>query len=206
MDHGTWVSFALISAANIMTPGPAILNTVRRAAQLGFRRVQPIIYGNALGLVVAGALCAGGVAGFIMMSDILWHLFRWLGVGYLSWLGVKLLFKREALALPDVATHGVSGGKLFREGFLLAVTNPKAILFFVALFPQVMSPDQPVLPQSVILIGTFCAISIFSLSTYSTLAALLRARFLTERRYRNFRLFSGCLLLGFAGKLAREIR
>ncbi|KZL14711.1 LysE family translocator [Pseudovibrio sp. Ad37] len=125
----------LISAANIVTPGPAILNTVRRAAQLGMGRVFPTILGNTLGLAIAGAFCAGGVVSFVLTSEVLWSLFRWLGVGYLVWLGLKFVFKREEIDLSGDVSVSVSGLTLFWEAFLLAVTNPKAILFFCCSVP-----------------------------------------------------------------------
>nr|WP_319388670.1 LysE family translocator [uncultured Cohaesibacter sp.] len=206
MDFIVWLSFVAIATTNIVTPGPAILNTIRRATQLGLKRTIPTILGNALGLAVAGGFCAGGVATFVMASELLWTLFHWLGVGYLVWLGLKLIFVREELDLSGEARRGVPARQLFIEAFTLAVSNPKAVLFFVAIFPQVMDASRPVLPQALILVSTFCAISICSLLSYSTLASLLRGRFLTQRRYSVFRTVSGVLLLGFAGKLAREVR
>ncbi|KZK77017.1 Homoserine/homoserine lactone efflux protein [Pseudovibrio sp. Ad46] len=206
MDFWVWVSFVLISAANIVTPGPAILNTLRRAAQLGMGRVLPTILGNTLGLAIAGAFCAGGVVSFVLTSEILWSVFRWMGVGYLVWLGLKFVFKREEIDLSGDVSVSVSGLTLFWEAFLLAVTNPKAILFFVALFPQVMSSELALLPQASILVATFCGISVLSLSGYSALASLLRARFITQARYRRFRVLSGFVLFGFAGKIASEVR
>ncbi|AEV38790.1 LysE type translocator [Pseudovibrio sp. FO-BEG1] len=206
MDLWVWFSFVLISAANIVTPGPAILNTVRRAAQLGMGRVFPTILGNTLGLAIAGSFCAGGVASFVLTSEILWSVFRWLGVGYLVWLGLKFVFKREEIDLSGDVRSSVSGMTLFWEAFLLAVTNPKAILFFVALFPQVMRSESALLPQAAILVVTFCGISVLSLCSYSALASLLRARFFTQARYRRFRVVSGFVLFGFAGKIAGEVR
>ncbi|MES0870598.1 LysE family translocator [Pseudovibrio sp. SCP19] len=206
MDLWVWFSFVLISAANIITPGPAILNTVRRAAQLGMGRVFPTILGNTLGLAIAGSFCAGGVASFVLTSEILWSVFRWLGVGYLVWLGLKFVFKREEIDLSGDVRASVSGMTLFWEAFLLAVTNPKAILFFVALFPQVMRSESALLPQAAILVATFCGISVLSLCSYSALASLLRARFITQARYRRFRVVSGFVLFGFAGKIAGEVR
>lgn len=208
MDFFVWASFVMISAANIVTPGPAILNTIRRATQLGLRRTLPTIFGNTLGLVVAGSFCAGGVAAFVLASEFLWNLFRWLGVGYLAWLGLKLIFLREEIELgeEDADVVAVPGKLLFLEAFTLAATNPKAILFFVAIFPQVMDASRPVWSQSAIMIVTFCAISVGSLLSYSALTAFLRHRFITQRRYRIFRLCSGFLLLAFAGKLIRQAK
>jgi threonine/homoserine/homoserine lactone efflux protein len=100
----------------------------------------------------------------------------------------------------------VSATALFLEAFTLAVSNPKAVLFFVAIFPQVIQPGLSAAPQAVVLVSTYSAISLASLTTYAALAGLLRARLLTQPRYRGFRVLSGIVLLGFAGKLAKEVR
>lgn len=208
MDFFVWASFALISAANIITPGPAILNTIRRATQLGVKGTLPTILGNALGLVIAGSFCAGGVAAFVLASEVLWTLFRWLGVAYLAWLGIKLIWVKEELDFDNKGAMAprIASRVLFIEAFILAATNPKAILFFVAIFPQVMDASRPIWLQSTIMIATFCTISIASLLSYSGIAAFLRSRFLTQKRYRIFRVTSGFLLLAFAGKLVREVK
>ena len=99
MAWAIWLSYTTISAANIVTPGPANLNTLRRALQLGFMPVLPTIFGNALGLAVGGILCAGGVAAFVVKSGVLWTVFQWLGVAYLGGLGLKLIIKREHIDL-----------------------------------------------------------------------------------------------------------
>ncbi|GGF00776.1 LysE family translocator [Stappia taiwanensis] len=201
MNWILWTSFATVSIVNIVTPGPANLNTVRRAVQLGGARVIPTIAGNALGLAVGGAVCAAGIASFVLASEILWMLFHWLGVGYLAWLGCKLLTKAEVLALDEAPQSPVGAKALFMEAFLLAATNPKALLFYMALFPQTLDPQLELVPQASILVLTYCALSVASLSTYSALAHMLRNRFMTQTRYNRFRQLSGVVLLGFAGKL-----
>lgn len=200
-----WCSYATISAANIITPGPANLNTLRRALQLGFVPVLPTIFGNALGLAVGGVLCAGGVATFVVTSDVVWALFHWLGVTYLAGLGLKLMFKGEPIVWGKDTVRSVPLWLLFREAFLLAVTNPKALLFYLALFPQVLDPNIALWPQSTVLVLTYCALSILSLSTYALAAEKVRTRFLTQERYDRFRMCSGIVLLGFAAKLALHV-
>lgn len=208
MSFEAWLAFTLISIANIVTPGPAILNTIRRSAQLGFKRCVPTILANAVGLAAAGFACAFGVAAFVLASDWLWFIFRWAGVLYLIYLGLRLIIKKETLDLGSASSTipTVPTRTLVLEAFTLAVSNPKAVLFYVAIFPQVIQADHPSGPQALILVSTYCAISLASLTTYAALAGLLRARLLTQARYRGFRVLSGLVLLGFAGKLAREVR
>lgn len=206
MSWAIWLSYATISTANIVTPGPANLNTLRRALQLGFVSVLPTIFGNALGLAVGGILCAGGVATFVVTSDILWTVFQWIGVVYLGGLGLKLMIRREPLVLNKALVQHIPSQHLFREAFLLAVTNPKALLFYLALFPQVFDPSRAVWLQSIVLVLTYCGLSILSLSTYALLAEKVRKRFLTQARYDVFRVCSGLVLLGFAFMLAIQVR
>ncbi len=206
MNCALWVSFATISAVNIVTPGPANLNTVRRAIQLGMFQVAPTIFGNALGLAIGGAICAAGIASFVMTSDLLWSLFQWVGVAYLAWLGVKLLIRKETLSLNSQTDAAFPARALFFEALLLAVTNPKALLFYMALFPQVLDPERGLASQASILILTYCALSILSLTTYSTLAHVLRSRFMTQVRYDRFRQVSGVILMGLAAKLLMNMR
>jgi threonine/homoserine/homoserine lactone efflux protein len=167
--------------------------------------VLPTILGNALGLAVAGLLCAGGVTAFVVTSDILWAMFRWLGVAYLGGLGLKLMIRREPIALGKGLVELVPPRLLFREAFLLAVSNPKALLFYLALFPQVLDPDRTLWPQSAVLVLTYCGLSILSLSTYALLADKVRERHLTQARYDAFRVCSGLVLLGFAAMLAVQV-
>ncbi|WP_120632555.1 LysE family translocator [Ruegeria sp. EL01] len=202
MAWAIWLSYATISAANIVTPGPANLNTLRRALQFGFAPVLPTIFGNALGLAIGGILCAGGVAAFVVTSEALWMTFRWLGVMYLGGLGLKLILKRESIVLGAGTIQHISPQTLFREAFLLAVTNPKALLFYLALFPQALDPSRSLWPQSILLVLTYCSLSILSLSSYALLAEKVRERFLTQARYDVFRVCSGLALLGFALMLA----
>lgn len=180
MNWALWASFAAISAVNIVTPGPANLNTVRRAMQLGMYHVAPTIYGNALGLALGGAICAAGITSFVMSSDLLWSFFQWVGVAYLAWLGVKLLIRKEALFLHSQTDAAISARALFFEAFLLAATNPKALLFYMALFPQILDSERGLALQASILILTYCGLSILSLTTYSTLAHIFRSRLMTQ--------------------------
>ena len=125
MNLALWVSFATISAVNIVTPGPANLNTVRRAIQLGMHQVAPTIPGNALGLAVGGVICAAGITSFVMASDLLWSLFQWVGMAYLAWLGVKLLIRKETLSLSSQTDAAVPARALFLRHFYWQPPIPK---------------------------------------------------------------------------------
>ncbi|WP_282092809.1 LysE family translocator [Epibacterium ulvae] len=94
----------------------------------------------------------------------------------------------------------------FFEAFLLAATNPKALLFYMALLPQFLNPERGLASQASTLILTYCGLSILSLTTYSALAHVFRSRFMTQARYDKFRQISGVILMGFAAKLLINMR
>lgn len=194
-----WSTFALVSAVNIVTPGPANINTFNRAAELGARRVVPTILGNSLGLAVGGMVCVSGVGAFVMRSDAVLMGFQAFGVLYLLWLGAKMIWGARVV---QQSAPQVSPAALWWEAFVLAVSNPKALLFYLALFPQVLRVDLPLWPQAVLLVSTYCTLSILSLSTYAVLAGAWRKRGISAQGCQRFRRLSGIVLIGFALHLA----
>jgi threonine/homoserine/homoserine lactone efflux protein len=202
MTSSLWLSFAVVSALNIVTPGPANLNVLQRGVQLGHRRVLPAILGNALGLAVAGAFSGVAVAGLVASAPVVQGVLSWAGPSYLGYLGAKLLLRRDVLQIGEIVGEPTSGS-LFREALILAMSNPKAILFYLALFPQMLS-GVSALQEGWTIAGltlTYCALSLISLNLYAACAQQLRKRWLTQRRYDLFRQLSGLGLIGFAVKL-----
>jgi threonine/homoserine/homoserine lactone efflux protein len=105
----------------------------------------------------------------------LFNAVKILGAGYLFYLGLKQLFKKGPM-LPDGIADDVSKSrparmKLYKSAFLTAVTNPKATMFFTALFPQFIDQGATLLPQFLILTSIFMALSVTSLSLYAALAS-----------------------------------
>lgn len=205
MDGSLWISFVIVSAINIATPGPANLNTMRRALQLGAWRVVPLILGNAFGLALGGALCAAGVIPLLLAADHLWPLFQWIGIAYLLWLGGRLLRSSEGLQHATAATP-VTGTALFVEAFTLAISNPKALLFYVAMLPQGIAATGSFSAQAAVLVASYCVLSILSLTGYASFAQVLRGKGLTQRGHDRFRRLCGALLIGFALKLLWSLR
>ncbi|WP_282076405.1 LysE family translocator [Epibacterium ulvae] len=205
MTLSMWIYFTAVSVVNIITPGPANLNTVQRALQLGAARVFPTILGNTVGLAIGGFFCASGAAAVLLTTDGYFALWSYLGIAYLVWLAVKLLLSRESIVLDQQSFEVVSAKSLFMEAIVLAVSNPKALLFYIALFPQVLNFDKPIWPQASILVVTYCLLSILSLSSYAGLADRMRIYFADPIRYTRFRQLSGTILLVFCITLALEL-
>lgn len=120
-----------------------------------------------------------GLGVLLMSSAFLFGAVKVLGALYLFYVGARHVFGRSSVARPttEPTASGLSAcpGRLYREGFLLAVTNPKPILFFTALFPQFVNAAAPLLPQFFVLTGIFMGLSFATLLAYAVVAGRARA-------------------------------
>jgi threonine/homoserine/homoserine lactone efflux protein len=191
--------FLAIAIVVTITPGPATATIVRVAGRDGRRAATGAILGNSVGVLVWGALSAAGVSSLILASRIAYDVLRVGGAAVLVVLGVRSLLGRR----PAVADRPSAAG--WRAGLVTSMSNPKLAAFFVALFPQFLSPGTPVLPAALSMAGIIVA---FDLVWYSALAlAVDRARtLLGPRLQRRLERVSGAVMLGFGVKLAAEAR
>ena len=127
----------------------------------GFRRSLWGVLGQQLALVIQVVIVAAGVGIIVSNSPFLFHLIRYVGAAYLVYLGVRKLLARPEADDGEGAPAAVeSGFSMFRRGLWVNLLNPKAIVFFLAFMPQFIRPEQPLLPQYVILTATVVAIDV----------------------------------------------
>jgi threonine/homoserine/homoserine lactone efflux protein len=170
----TWALFAVTETALSFTPGPAVLLVLSQGLTRGTR---PSVYAN-LGILTGNAfyfaLSATGLGAVLLASYELFSAIRWLGAAYLVWLGV-MAFVGRATVLTVGAAAPAGPARTFLNGVVLQVSNPKALVFFVALLPPFIDPHGPVLAQVAILGMTSVVIEFFVLLAYGALAARLTA-------------------------------
>lgn len=174
MHLQTLATYALVSFLAIASPGPAILLTLRNGANFGASSVLWSGVGNLLGVFCLSLAAIFGLGVVLMSSAALFMVVKFAGAGYLFYVGVRHLFgKSRVLAAALDGKESASPGRalLCREAFLTAVTNPKAILFFTALFPQFVDPHASLGQQFFILTLTFMAISYMTHLLYAALAS-----------------------------------
>lgn len=157
MSLNTWLLFVVTVFFVSATPGPNMLLAMSHGIRYGLRATLPTCLGllSALGLIMAGS--AAGLGALLAASETLFTLVKYAGAVYLIWLGVKTWRTRAGGvgAMPQQGTGAGSAWLRFRTGFLVAMSNPKAFVFFTALFPQFMDARAPQLPQLAVLAGTF---------------------------------------------------
>ena len=202
MTIQTWLAFCAVAAVNIFSPGPAILLAITNGATKGMlaallRRCKPRLpFGNArLGALVCRLSLASiiGVGALLAASATAFMVVKFIGAAYLIYLGIKQFRARNEPAFNPSATHNSakSYGRTFSEGFMIAVTNPKAILFFIALFPLFLDQERSIAGQFIIMTISFQIISIISLTSYALLSRTAKSLFARPRFTKMFRTLTG---------------
>ena len=176
MPLSTWLIYFATVLVVSATPGPNMLLAMTHGIRFGLRRTTPTLLGLLLALALIMGLSAAGLGALLVTSEWLFGLVKYAGAAYLLWLGIKTWRSQpQALAEGEAEAQAGSGWAGFRTGFLVAMSNPKAIVFFTALFPQFMDPAQPQGPQLLILAATFFVIETSWQCAYAAGGARLKA-------------------------------
>lgn len=180
MPLDTWLAFFVASWLISLSPGAGAISCMTAGMRFGYRRGLWNILGLELGIMFVLVVVAAGLGAVLAASSTAFAIVKWLGVGYLVWLGVQQWRAPAApLALRGAGTTDGTPRALVFRGFLVNATNPKGILFMLAVLPQFIDPARAQLPQYAICAVTLIFTDLVVMSGYTGLAArvlrLLRA-------------------------------
>ena len=174
MELSTWLLFLSIALVAIISPGPAVLLSVTNSLTHGFTKSVFSSLGNIIGIFVVSSAAALGLGAVLQTSILLFTALKIFGAIYLIYLGISQWKSKHNIFEKPIETSKSNQGirKSFVQGFLVAISNPKAILFFTALFPQFIDLSKHIFVQFIILTATFMFFSftillIYALSAYS---------------------------------------
>ncbi len=187
------------------TPGPAVLFIMTNATLHGWRKASFSALGNIVGLFCLGVIAVTGLGTILQASEIIFNIIKYAGAGYLIYLGVKLFFQKGPdfnAMTNDLTPAHVSSKKIFFQAMGVAVSNPKAIVFLTALFPQFLNIQQPLIPQFTLLISTLMAFSFSFLMMYALLAHKAKLWLTKPNRIKAVSRTSGSIFVGFGILLA----
>ncbi len=171
MTLTTYLLYVAAVALLIVTPGPTMLMCMTNAINHGPRRAMTSVAGAVTAVLCVMLLSAMGLGALLAASETAFTTAKLVGAAYLVWLGIKTFRSNTALSV-DGEAGGQRTRSFYLQGLLVGASNPKAILFFAAFFPQFLNPAQPMAPQFAILALTFMAFEF----TVLTLCALGVAR------------------------------
>lgn len=205
----TWWLFVGMTFVVSATPGPNMLLVMSVSARQGVRAAVQAMLGCMAALLLMMSLSAAGLGALLQSFPAVFDALRLAGAAYLAYLGVKCWrspVHEPVAGAEDTAAPPPSAGSVARQGFLVAASNPKAILFAAAFFPQFIQPDAPQFPQFGILLATFTVIEVGWYVVYALSGQRLSAYLQRASVMRAFNRLTGGVFVGFAGvmALARE--
>ncbi|HSX71381.1 MAG TPA: homoserine/homoserine lactone efflux protein [Pseudomonas sp.] len=199
----TWLAFFVACWVISLSPGAGAIASMSSGLQYGFWRGYWNALGLQIGLALQIAVVAAGVGAILSASATAFAAIKWFGVAYLVWLAIK-----QWQALPGDLDAGSAERPLGRpltlvlRGFLVNASNPKAIVFMLAVLPQFLDPHQPLLAQYLIMGVTMIVVDLIVMAGYTGLAARVLRALRTPRQQRLMNRTFAALFVGAAALLA----
>lgn len=193
MSAETYLAYlAVVGLFFASPPGPSQILIVSVSLRVGPGRAGYTMAGDLSANALQMTVAAFGLAAVVQASATALAVVKWAGVAYLVFLGVKALLSKRPRGEPAAA---VPVGKLYRLGFLTSAANPKAVVFFAALFPQFIDPAAPIWSQLLILGLTYLVVDGCLLMLYANAASRIAGRARGPLRAGLDRIAGGFLLL-----------
>ncbi|WP_028241462.1 homoserine/homoserine lactone efflux protein [Stutzerimonas azotifigens] len=199
----TWLAFLVACWVISLSPGAGAIASMSSGLQYGFWRGYWNALGLQLGLALQIAIVAAGVGAVLATSALAFTLIKWFGVAYLVWLAVKQ-WQALPAELPGGEAPRAAGRPLalVLRGFLVNASNPKAVVFMLAVLPQFIDPQRPLLEQYLVIGATMVAVDLIVMAGYTGLAARVLRLLRTPRQQRLMNRTFASLFVAAAALLA----
>lgn len=193
-----WIYYLLAVLVLTASPGPSSIYCMTTAVTSGWRTGFFTALGSLSAITLILSLSFTGLGVIVASSEVVFTIIKWLGAGYLIFLGVKLLLSKAEnysnAAANDKENKSYKGNYL--SGFIVGASNPKAILFFTALFPQFINPNADLLAQYLVFASTFVFLELLWLMFYTYLGATSSRWLMAKGRSKLFNRLTGSVFIG----------
>lgn len=197
MTLTSWTVFVGTVLIMMSTPGPSHLLMLSTSTANGFKRSLATAAGDLTANAIQMGLAGFGLAAVLAASSYGFTIIKWGGVAYLVGIGVRMILASFTANAPSATAGRRPLFHLWTQGFLTSAANPKAVVFFAALFPQFIDQTSPLLGQIVVLGATYIVIDGLFLCAYGLGASWLARRLNTGLQHWVGR-FAGATLIGAA--------
>ncbi len=176
MSLDTWLLYVTTVFFFLLSPGPSHIYMLSTSLSFGFKKSIATGAGDLSAHVWQTAVASLGLVSFIYTFQDMFIVIKWLGVLFLVYLAIKQFLKKD-INIKDDKDKSISAKKLYLNGFLMSSSNPKAVVFFAALFPLFVDPSQPTIIQFFILGLTYIIIDGIFLLFYGYFASWSKEKF-----------------------------
>ena len=210
MTLETWFYYLLTMLVLTSTPGPSVLFSVSNSLNGGIKKAFFGALGGTSAITIIMTLSFTGMGVVVMTSEVLFNIIKWAGVAYLIYLGLSAILSKDESFLVDgdksKSAKIQSRKATYLSGFMVGASNPKAILFFTALFPQFVNPTAALWPQFLILSITFIVFEMTWLMLYAYFANKALPWLQVKGRAKMVNRITGSLFVGAGALLATTSR
>ncbi|MFS8935448.1 LysE family transporter [Cupriavidus taiwanensis] len=205
MRWEVWLAYFAACWVIAVSPGSGAVLSMSHGLSYGLRRTTTTIFGLQAGLVIVLLVAGGGLGALLLASEQAFMVVKTIGALYLIYLGIQQWRARvEADAAQDggpVRVAVMSRRRRFATGLLTNVTNPKGIIFMVAVLPQFIDPNRPLALQLAILAATMCCVDLVVMHGYALLASRMQGLFRNTRAVLWQNRFFGSVLMAVGAAL-----
>lgn len=203
MAFDIWLAFFAACWVISLSPGAGAIASMSSGLQFGFLRGYWNVIGLQIALAVQILVVAAGVGAVLTASALAFNFIKWFGVAYLVYLAIKQWQQRPSEIKADMhAVQRVRALTMIVKGFLINISNPKAIVFMLAVLPQFIDPQKELVPQYGIMMVTMIAVDMIVMAGYTCLAAKVLLFLRTPRQQRILNRSFASMFVGAASLLS----
>ncbi|WP_018313120.1 LysE family transporter [Cupriavidus sp. UYPR2.512] len=207
MRWEVWLAYFAACWVIAVSPGSGAVLSMSHGLSYGLRRTTTTIFGLQAGLVIVLLVAGGGLGALLLASEQAFMVVKTIGALYLIYLGVQQWRAKvegganQSGSAAPARVAVMSRRRRFGTGLLTNVTNPKGIIFMVAVLPQFIDPNRPLALQLAILAATMCCVDLVVMHGYALLASRMQGLFRNARAVRWQNRFFGSVLMAVGAAL-----
>lgn len=203
MTFDIWLAFLVASFAISLSPGAGAVAAMNSGLNYGFKRGYMTTFGLILGIITQFTLVSIGLGALVATSNTAFLIVKWGGVAYLAWLGIQQWrTPKQSWGMPGAAKQTIPVSKMIFRGWAINAVNPKGTVFILAIVPQFLNLQEPLLHQYFVLGVTLCSTDLIVMAGYTALAAKILTTLKTASQLRAINRLFGAFFVLAAASLA----